>query len=229
MVVNDFDDIKSLPDYQKGSWWIQDYAVMLPIKLTKNIKDKKVLDMCAAPGGKAFQLISMGADLDIVEKNKKRAARLQENLYRLNFKNKIIVTDALSLSENKKYDLIILDSPCSSIGTIRRNPEIFFRNEPINFQKYINLQKQLLQKASNIIKKNGIIIYMVCSFAERETTDQINFFLKENANFSIQKFEKKTNKDIGLINENGYINILPCEYNKILIDGFFAVKLIKND
>jgi len=220
--------IKLLPRFNKGEWWIQDFASMLPLYLTSNIKNKSVLDMCAAPGGKTFQVLNYGAKLDIVEINPERAKTLKENLIRLKFNNQVKIIDALKINEVKKYDLILLDAPCSSVGTIRRNPEIFFRSTVPDFNKITFLQKRLLNKAKNILKKNGTIIYMVCSFLELETTKQIKSFLDNNPNFYNNKFFfKSDNKK--LIDSNGFINIIPRKYRNFNIDGFFAARLTRND
>ena len=220
--------IDKLPRFEKGEWWIQDYSSMLPILLTPNINNKQIIDMCAAPGGKTFQLLSQNANLDIVEINPLRANVLKENLNRLKYTNKIHIKDSLKINENKKYDIVLIDAPCSSIGTIRRNPEIFFRNNSPNFEQLISLQKKLLEKAKKILKKKGIIIYVVCSFLEQETVNQIQLFLKNNYNFQIKKFhlEKDT---YSLIDSEGFINIIPKKIKNVNIDGFFAAKLINND
>ena len=220
--------IEKLPGYSSGEWWVQDYSTMLPLHLINNLDNKNVIDMCAAPGGKSFQALSKGAILDMIEISPKRANLLQSNLNRLHFKNKIIVKDALKISNFNKYDFVIIDSPCSSVGTIRRNPEIFFRKTTPNFKELLDKQEKLLNKATEILKKNGIILYMVCSFLPIETTIQIKKFLKKNKNFSIDKFIFKSENN-NLIDNNGCIKIVPKYYKKFNIDGFFAVKLIKND
>ena len=96
--------------------------------------------------------------------------------------------------------------------------------------KYTETQMKLLNKAATLIKNKGEIIYMVCSFFEQETTTQIKKFLTLNKNFTIIKFDKKNNENENLIDENGFINIVPCTLkNNIRIDGFFAAKLKRND
>ena len=220
--------IENLPRYNKGEWWVQDYSAMLPLQLIENLENKNIIDLCAAPGGKTFQALASKGNLKIVEKNIHRAKILKENLSRLQFDNSIDIEDALQINEKNKYDIILLDAPCSALGTIRKNPEIFFRKKDLDINKYIEIQKNLLNKAAKLTKKNSEIIYMVCSFLENETTTQINNFLKLNKNFSIKKFNSKENID--LIDERGFIKTMPSIINKkIRIDGFFAARLRKND
>ena len=163
---------------------------MLPLHLIPNLKNKNIIDLCSAPGGKAFQAISQGGNVTLNDKNKKRIIVLKENLKRLNFKNHIINKDILNLSVKKKYDFIILDAPCSAIGTIRRNPEIFYKNRTPDIDTLIILQRKLLQKASLLVNKKGGLLYMVCSFFYEETLEQMEYFLSKNKNFRILKFDK---------------------------------------
>ena len=225
--LNSFENIEDLPDYQKGTWWVQDYSAMLPISLLEKISKKSIVDMCCAPGGKAFQVMAQNENLIMYEINYKRAAILKQNLQRLNYKTKIYVEDSLKINEKKKYDIVLLDAPCTSVGTIRRHPEIFFRDNNININYYTNLQNQLLEKASKLVKKNGFILYMVCSFLKSETNQHVNKFIKKNKNFTIDPFELEKNL---LINKKGILKTIPQKFkNEFLIDGFFAAKIVRNE
>ncbi len=223
--------INMIDNFRKGDWWIQDFSSMLPLYLISTKERKRVLDMCAAPGGKSFQAISNGWDVFINDMNKKRALILKENLIRLGFDNKISLKNALQLPENKKYDLIILDAPCSAIGTIRKNPEILFRLKSPDFKSLLKNQKDLLQKSTKLLNSGGVILYMVCSFLYNETIEQVDNFLIKNKNFTLQKFKntKKMSNISSLININGYILNIPNTFDGFMIDGYFAAKLKKND
>ena len=225
--------IKEIPKYNEGIWWVQDYSTMAPLNLIKNIKNKIIADLCAAPGGKTFQLLAKGAKVHAYEKSADRVLIMKKNLHRLKFTSQcqINIKDVLEIDDSIKYDMVILDAPCSAIGTIRRNPEIFYRKFSPNFSKILNIQYKLLQKAKNLLKPKGELIYMVCSFLKNECEDQIYKFLKENKNFKKITFASTKNNSNSLhINEDGFYLTVPSRLsNKVLIDGFFAARLIKND
>ena len=230
IAINYTGKIENIPGFENGLWWIQDFSVMLPVYLLKDMKNKIVIDMCAAPGGKTFQALNYGALLESYEINNEKANLMKKNLQRLNFKKNIYIKNILKINDKKKYDIVLLDAPCTSVGTIRRNPEIFYRKKIPNFKKIISIQKNLLEKASLIVKKKGVIIYMVCSFLKEEGEDQINIFLKKNKNYKLKHFKTKNKLYNKFINKNGLIYILPQKIdNKFFIDGFFAAIIMKHD
>ncbi len=223
-------NIEKIQNYNQGNWWVQDFSSMLPLAIDSDKKDLDILDICAAPGGKSFQLLSNNIVI-LNDVNPKRISRLRQNLSRLNFYPEIKNLNGLNFPENNKFDLVILDSPCSSIGTIRKNPEILFKSKKPDLKTLNKLQKDLLQKSSKLIKNKGKIIYMVCSFFKSETIEIIYNFLEENKNFSIEKYKpKKEFHNINnLISSEGYFLTMPTKYKNYYIDGFFSAQLIKND
>jgi 16S rRNA (cytosine967-C5)-methyltransferase len=222
--------IKDLENYEKGHWWVQDLASMLPIYLSPEIKFKKILDMCAAPGGKSFQAISLNNEVTLNDISFKRTSILRANLKRLNFSNEIKNYNALDFPEGKKFDIIILDAPCSGVGTLRRNPEILFKKNPPNLDFLTKIQKNLVNKASKLLNKNGIIIYMVCSFFYDETKDIKIKFLKENKNFSQYKYKLGSDDSFKrFLDDEGDIFCIPSKHENYMVDGFYSVKFIKND
>ncbi|MDC0625106.1 hypothetical protein OAP76_05515 [Alphaproteobacteria bacterium] len=222
--------IIDLQDYNKGHWWVQDLSSMLPIHLSPEIKFKKVLDMCAAPGGKAFQTLCLDNDVTLNDISLKRTHKLRANLDRLNFSNEIKNYNALNILEEEKFDVVILDSPCSGVGTLRRNPEILFKKKPPNIGFLTKIQKKLINKAAKLLNKNGVLIYMVCSFFYDETKDIKNTFLNENKNFSQYKFNLGADiKFKKFLDHEGDIFCIPSKHKGYMVDGFYSVKFIKND
>ena len=100
------------------------------------------------------------------DKSKNRAKILKSNLDRLNFSNKILNKDFLKFNEKEIYEIIIIDTPCSAVGTIRKNPEIFFKKDSPDFNELIYIQEEMLAKAARLVSKGGYIVYMTCSFSK---------------------------------------------------------------
>ena len=221
--------IKNLVNYEKGHWWVQDLSSMLPIYLSPEVQSKKVLDMCAAPGGKAFQTLCLNNNVTLNDISFKRSNTLRINLDRLNFNTKIKNYNALNMPEEETFDVIILDSPCSGVGTLRRNPEILFKKNPPNLTLLTKIQRDLINKAAKLLNKNGIIVYMVCSFFYDETKKIKNKFLNENKNFSQYKFKLDSNKAFEkFLDDDGDIFCIPSKFKNHTVDGFYSVKFIKN-
>ena len=219
--------VNLIPSYKRGTWWVQDFSSSFPlINIEKSLLSKSNIDLCAAPGGKSFQILSKNKKITLNDKNKARLKILRDNLNRLNYKAEITNYNLNKKNKLKKYDFIILDAPCSSVGTIRKNPEIFFRKQEPNYEDIINTQRLMLENASKILNSDGIILYMVCSFIKSETTDQIDYFLKKNQDFSVRKFFSDTKNDeyTSLIKES-YMLTIPTHINGYNIDGYFAVYL----
>ena len=221
--------IIEIEDYKKGLWWIQDFSSMLPIYMSSEFKSKKIMDLCSAPGGKAFQALSLKNQVFLNDISIKRVGVLKKNLRRLNFDDQVSNINAMDIPQTKKFDVVILDSPCSGIGTIRRNPDILFKKKPPNFKNLAQIQTDLINKAAKLLKQKGILLYMVCSFFYEETKAIKKKFLKDNDNFSQFKFKIEKESELHkFIDNEGDINCVPAELNGYTVDGFYAVKFIKN-
>ena len=215
--------------FVKGDWWVQDFSSFLPLYNFKEINKKKtILDACAAPGGKSFQTLSKKLNVVLNDKNKNRIQTLKTNLKRLKLSAKIINKDFIKFDNKRMYDVIIIDAPCSAVGTIRRNPEIFFKNKGPDFDKLLSLQENMLEKASFLLNANGFIIYMTCSFLQIETVIQVEKFLKLNNNFILSNFELKENKvNYSKFIRNNFMITIPDVIFDYNIDGYFAAILKK--
>ena len=222
-------DITEIKSFKKGDWWVQDFSSFFPIQYLYNFnKNETIFDACAAPGGKSFQILSKNLKLISNDKSFYRRKIFESNLNRLNFKSEVLNNDFIKLNTNRKYDFIIIDAPCTAVGTIRKNPEIFFKNKSPDFKSLLDLQGKLLDKASFLLNKNGLILYMVCSFLEDETTGQINKFLLRHKNFEIYNLEKiSKNLKYSKFLKKNFMLTLPDTIQDYNIDGYFACYLKK--
>ena len=189
--------------------------------------------MCCAPGGKTAQLLDNKLDVVSIEKNKLRSHKFRENMKRLNFNPCLIIAKAEDYLPNFKPDVILIDAPCSATGTIRKNPDIFIKPAPINLNDLILTQDNILNNASKILKKNGLIMYVTCSLQKIEGERRIEKFLKKNQSFSIVPFFSTDYPMISdCITKEGFIRILPNYFNfnsdDVMngSDGFF-IALVK--
>ena len=222
-------DFQNRNSFFKGDWWVQDFSSFLPLYNFKEInKNMAFLDACAAPGGKSFHILSKKFNVVLNDKNKNRIQTLKTNLKRLKLTAEIINKDFIQFENKRKFDVIIIDAPCSAVGTIRRNPEIFFKNKGPDFDKLLSLQEDMLAKASSILNINGFIIYMTCSFLKIETISQVEKFLKHNNNFMLSNFElKEDKKNYSKFIKNNFMITIPNIIFDYKVDGYFAAFLKK--
>jgi len=226
--------ITAFEGFQEGAWWIQDFAASLPAKLFGDLNGKRVLDSCAAPGGKTAQLAAMGADVTALDRSKLRLERLQENMKRLQLDVTVKAADAIGFMPAEQFDAILLDAPCSSTGTIRRHPDVAHLKQPEDVDKLVILQSRLLEAAVSQLKSGGTLVYSTCSLQPEEGEWQITDFLSRNPEM---KRVPVTPDEVGgldeIINENGELRCLPCHMDgnkkETLggMDGFFACRMIK--
>jgi len=224
-------NIREMDGFDDGKWWIQDAAAAIPAMLFGDVRDTKVIDFCAAPGGKTLQLASMGAYVTAIDRSAKRLKRLEENLERMGLNDNvhIEVSDAAAWKSVEAPTHILLDAPCSATGTMRRHPDTGYLKSETDIAGLVSIQVRLLNHAADILAVGGTLIYCTCSLQKSEGEQQIDAFLQSHSNF-----ERKviTAKEVGdyeeLVNQNGDIRILPFDLSaQGGIDGFFVSRLQK--
>jgi len=169
--------VRHVPDlegFEEGAWWVQDTAARAAVQLLGDVQGKKVIDLCAAPGGKTAYLLNAGAQVTSVDRSAPRLQRLTENLHRLRLEADIITADAVQWRPEQKADAVLLDAPCSATGTIRKHPEVAWLKSPQDVQKLARLQRQLLDAALDMVVPGGLVLYATCSLQAEEGADQIS-------------------------------------------------------
>jgi 16S rRNA (cytosine967-C5)-methyltransferase len=166
--------VTDLPGFTDGKFWVQDAAATLPALLLAPKPGEKVLDLCAAPGGKTAQLAAAGAAVTAVERDTGRMGTLKGNLQRLRLAAELISADATTWRPPEKFSAILLDAPCSATGTIRRHPDLPHLRKPRDIATLTKLQDQLLDAAADMLAPGGRLIYAVCSLQPEEGAARID-------------------------------------------------------
>lgn len=160
--------IENLAGFAEGAWWVQDLAAGLPARVLGQGEGRRVLDLCAAPGGKTLQLAAAGWQVTALDISAKRLERLRQNLDRTGLTAEIVVADALKWEPAETFDAVLLDAPCTATGTCRRHPDVLHRIGPRQIAEMAELQAALLERAASWLAPGGRLVYAVCSLEREE-------------------------------------------------------------
>ena len=208
-----------------GLFSVQDPSAGLVSILLAPKQGQSVLDLFAAPGGKAThiaELMKNEGEVIAVEKFPHKIKLLKQNVQRLNLSSiKIINEDAFSYAPiAPAFDKVLIDVPCSGWGNFQKKPELRWQKNQ-NMKELIKLQENALVRAALFVKKEGYLVYSTCTLNPRENEIQIKRFLEKHKNFKLIPAENFVDKNF---TENGFLKILPFKHN---FDGSFAAKLKK--
>ena len=217
-------EVTDLPGYQKGWFAVQDGAAQLAASYLQPQKDDRVLDCCAAPGGKTCHLLETEPSIDCIalDNDMKRLSRVTENLNRLQLNATIKCADATQLQswwDEKPFDRILLDAPCSATGVIRRHPDIRWLRKKQDIDKLVDIQSELLATLWTTLKPGGTLLYATCSILPVENSDQVKAFLNQHSDAILVPILESESSD-----QPGR-QILPGEEQ---MDGFYYARLLKS-
>ncbi len=169
--------IERLAGFKEGAWWVQDLAASLPARLLGageglDQTPRRVLDLCAAPGGKTLQLAAAGWQVTALDASAKRLERLRDNLSRTGLAAEVVRADALEWQPEAAFDAVLLDAPCTATGTCRRHPDVLHRIGARHIAEMAELQAALLERAVQWLKPGGRLVYAVCSLERAEGEDR---------------------------------------------------------
>jgi 16S rRNA (cytosine967-C5)-methyltransferase len=185
--LKDFLRVSGLPGYATGDWWVQDAAAAMAVALLGPQPGERVLDLCAAPGGKTLQLADAGAVVTALDISAPRATRLRDNLARTGQAAEVVIADALVWQPDAAFDAILLDAPCSASGTIRRHPDLPFVKDGSDLPSMTVLQAQLIDRALGMLKPGGRLVYCVCSLLPDEAEAQLAAALVRHPGAKVQR------------------------------------------
>ncbi|MDA0910854.1 MAG: 16S rRNA (cytosine(967)-C(5))-methyltransferase RsmB, partial [Proteobacteria bacterium] len=224
--LNEAQNIYELPLFSQGFFSVQDQSAQLAAHILAPHTHEKILDACAAPGGKSAHLLELCPDIEltIMDNNAKRFERIKENLARLQISDLNIhyeIHDATApLKEDISFDKILIDAPCSATGVIRRNPDIKVLRTPEEVKEIVQIQQRILHNLATYLKPNGLLLYATCSILPEENDKQIANFLQTHSEFTVIDIPMMDNR---LKQIQGY-QILPTQNGA---DGFYYCLLQK--
>lgn len=164
--------VENIEGFDAGLWWVQDLAASLPARLLGAGEGRRVLDLCAAPGGKTLQLAAAGWQVTALDSSAKRLERMQANLDRTGLSADLVAADALTWKPDAPFDAVLIDAPCTATGTCRRHPDVLHRIGPRQIAELAELQAGLLARAAAWVKPGGRLVYAVCSLERAEGEEQ---------------------------------------------------------
>jgi len=207
----------------KTNCFVQDIGNFEIIRSTKSFYyDKDILDICSAPGGKSILLQSFGFKVCAIDKSQIQINKFYENLRRLRLNIDIKKIDFLKEKFLDKYNSILLDAPCSALGTFKRNPDVTKKVDQGQIKKHQKTQIEILEKSLKILKKNGFLVYVVCSFHPFETIDVIDKISQKHKNIKIHNI----NSEKMIKRKNGYF-INPLKFKNFGGSDIFFVSVLE--
>lgn len=176
--------VDKLPGFFEGLVSVQDAGAQLAARLLNAENGMRVLDACAAPGGKAAHILEL-ADVELValDKDEKRLLRVKENLQRLGLAATLLAGDAASPAgwwDGKPFERILADVPCSASGVVRRHPDIKWLRRKGDIASFAIQQAEILQSLWGILAQEGLLLYATCSIFRQENQDVVDGFLAQN-------------------------------------------------
>ena len=230
--LNNFIRLKTLTNitgweyFEKGYFSIQDESTGFPGILLDVKPGQRVLDLCAAPGGKTAYLSNLmnnTGEIVALDRYDSRLKILNKNLIRLGVTNvKLVEANALNYQDGE-FDRVLLDAPCSGLGTISKKPDIKWKRDLNDIRNLTKIQYELLKKAASMVKVGGSIVYSTCTIDPEENFEIVSKFLSEYNGFSLENAGNYSPESI--IDSNCCVQTYPHIHQ---IDGSFAAKLVKS-
>jgi len=220
-------DLADWPGFAEGRWWVQDAAAAVPARLLLAGRGQSALDLCAAPGGKTLQLAAAGADVTAVDRSAARQVRTAENLARMGLKAELVAADAAAWDDERRFDAVLLDAPCTATGTFRRQPDALWAARPGEIPKLAQVQARLMDAAARRLKPRGRLVYCVCSLEPEEGEGQIAPFLKRHPDLRLEPVAAgEGGAPAPSVTPQGLLRILPFHLEGGA-DGFFAARFVR--
>lgn len=219
-------DVTALEGFAEGAFWVQDIAASLPARLLGPGDGRRVLDLCAAPGGKTMQLAASGWRVTSVDQSARRLERLAETVARTELATEVVCADLMMWAPAEKADAILLDAPCSATGIFRRHPDVLHRVGQRQIAEMAEIQSSLLDRVLDWLNPGGQLVYATCSLEPAEGEEQIAALLARRSDVQSHPFDSAALPAGIAPGTIGQIRTLPGMLGETGgLDGFFIASL----
>ena len=217
--------LEEMTGFAEGDWWVQDAAAVLPVAMLGDVRGNKVIDLCAAPGGKTMQLAAAGAEVIAVDSDAARLARVRENMARTGLTATLIESDARDVKLSAPF--VLIDAPCTATGTIRRHPDLPWIKQAGDATARASLAYEILESGAAMVEAGGLLVFAVCSLEREEGEEQVEAFLSAHPEFARAPLKAEELFGHGeWISPAGDLKTLPCHLSQPGgMDGFYAARL----
>ena len=213
--------VEDVYGFAEGLWQVQDEAAQLVTVYAAVTDDARILDVCAAPGGKTCHMAQTGR-VTSMDLHANKLRKIEAEAKRLGLSDRISMRahDAQkALPEDLgEFDVVVVDAPCTGLGTLRRHPELRYRRQESDVGRLAQLQRNILENAQAAVAPGGLLVYAVCSVETQEGPDQIEMFLRSHPEFTAEP--PVLPEELPLM--QAYLRTLPGPEG---LDGFFAARL----
>ncbi|MGE5364463.1 MAG: 16S rRNA (cytosine(967)-C(5))-methyltransferase RsmB [Bacteroidota bacterium] len=211
--------------FTRGYFTIQDESTGFACRLMGLRPGMRVLDLCAAPGGKTAYMAALmndSGEIIALDKYESRLRIMDKNMKRLGLQSvKTVEADALEY-EAEPFDAVLLDAPCSGLGTLSKKPDIKLKRDQFEIRELTKLQSALIDKAAALVKSGGTLVYSTCTIEPEENTNIINGFLQRHTEFTLCNAADLVPAQV--VNDDGCVQTYPHIHQ---MDGAFAARLVK--
>lgn len=229
--ISSYDYLADLVSFQSGAFYVQDISSMLVAHIANPKEDDYIIDVCAAPGGKALhmaELLHGTGHVQARDLTDYKVNLIRENILRSGVQNMAAVKwDATVLNEDsiEKADIVIADLPCSGLGVIGKKTDLKYKMTKEIQSQLVKLQRQILSKVQAYVKADGTLIYSTCTIRAGENMENVHWFLKEYPQFELVPIQEFLCEELkSSVQEKGCLQLLPGVHES---DGFFIAKFRK--
>jgi 16S rRNA (cytosine967-C5)-methyltransferase len=225
--VRSLSKIGQMDLFRNGMFTIQDESAALSCVLLDPQPGQRVIDLCAAPGGKTTNIaetLQNRGEVVALDKYEAKLTLIRSACERLGLRNVSLRVGDAAAYEDEPADRVLLDAPCSGLGTLAKKPDIKWKRDIVDIRKLALLQKALLEHAAGLVKPGGVLVYCTCTIEPEENQEVIHGFLAAHPEFALEPASRFVGAE--LVSPEGFIETFPHRHG---MDGSFAARLVKKD